>query len=132
MRPFNRSLYWLNPSSTFTPSETGSFSATGGRNTPDPDPELPFFDFRFFRSSAFFPVPLRYRRRSWLMRLSKSSSEASGSGSEGSEPEGGVSGSVARRTKRRRGLGLEESAVPKFLSEACQLLLVLQPYSDLK
>ena len=81
---------------------------------PDPDPEVPFFDFLFFRSSAFLPVPLRYRRRSWLMRSSKASSEGSGSGWDGSEPESGVSGSVARMVKGLRGLGLEERIMERL------------------
>lgn len=38
------------------------------------------------------------------MRFSKASSDASGSGWDGSESEGGVSGSVARAVKEREGL----------------------------
>ena len=61
-RPFILSEYGLNPKSTFTPPEIGSFKGTGGRYMFAPDPELPpdfFPDFLLFRASAFFPVPLR-------------------------------------------------------------------------
>ncbi|PON75360.1 hypothetical protein PanWU01x14_043270, partial [Parasponia andersonii] len=69
---------------------------------------MPFFDFRVFRNSAFFPVPLRYRSRTWLKRFSKSSDSDPGWGvGVGSEEssEGGESGSVALVVKEKTGLG---------------------------
>ena len=107
-RPFILSLYGLNPKSTFNPPDTGSFSGTGGRNIPDPEDDDDFLGFLPFRSSAFFPVPLRYRSRTCERRFSKES--CSGSGSDPVEVEsvdgsGSDWGSVARLVKEREGFG---------------------------
>lgn len=100
IHPFILSLYGLNPNSTLSPPETASFNGTGGRYTDEAEALDPFLDFRAFRISAFFPVPLRYRSRTLASRSSKSSPSDPDSGSAA-----GDSGSAALVTKVR-GFGL--------------------------
>ncbi|KAF9676760.1 hypothetical protein SADUNF_Sadunf08G0036400 [Salix dunnii] len=135
IRPFTLSLYGLNPNSTFNPSETDFFKGTGGRYIPDPDP-APDFPFFAFRSSAFLPVPLLYRSRTWDSRLSNWSSGADPGFDSGSWVASALLSSVVARVMKgslgeRCRPSMVDALQPKHLAQqACRSLKQKGPICD--
>lgn len=69
---------------------------------PDPDPAVAVLPFRVFRSSAFLPVPLRYRSRTWDSLLSKLSGSEDVSVTVSSSVSDGEDSSVVARVVKEK------------------------------